>query len=93
MTTVGAIERPVARPDLVLRRVGSEWVLYDAAKDRAHVLNLTAAVIWTYCDGTHERTSIAEAIAREVPGVAASTIRGDIDGVLRRFADEGLLQY
>jgi hypothetical protein len=92
MTSVSAIARPVARADLVLRRVGSEWVLYDAAQERAHVLNLTAAVIWTYCDGEHERASIAEAIAREAPGIDAHDIRGDVDDVLRRFADEGLLR-
>jgi hypothetical protein len=92
METARALERPVARPDLVLRRVGSEWVLYDAAKERAHVLNLTAAVIWTFCDGAHERSSIADVLAREVPGLDASTIRTDIDQVLRRFADEGLLR-
>ena len=92
MTSASAIERPVARRDLVLRRVGSEWVLYDAASERAHVLNLTAAVIWTYCDGGHERSTIAEAIAHEVPGADAQSIRGDVDDALRRFADEGLLQ-
>ncbi len=92
MSTARLIGRPRARRDLVLRRVGSEWVLYDEASARAHVLNLTAAVIWTYCDGGHERSMIAEAIAREVPGVDAQSIRGDVDDALRRFADEGLLQ-
>ncbi len=82
----------MARPDLVLRRVGSEWVLYDAAQSRAHVLNLTAAVIWTYLDGAHEPSRIADALARDVPNLDPNTIRTDIDRVLRRFADEGLLQ-
>lgn len=44
---------PMARGDVVLRRVGNEWVLFEAARDRTHVLNLTAAVVWTYCDGEH----------------------------------------
>jgi len=92
MTVAGSAARPVGRPDLRLRRVGSEWVLYDAAQDKAHVLNQTAAVIWTYCDGTFERTAIADAIAREVPGLDSTRIKDDIDVVLRRFADEGLLQ-
>jgi hypothetical protein len=92
MTTMGAQARPVARPDLILRRVGSEWVLYDAAREKAHVLNQTAAVIWTYCDGTFERSSIADAIAREVPGLDTTRIRDDINDALRRFADEGLLR-
>lgn len=92
MATTSSERPPVARPDLMLRRVGSEWVLYDSAQERAHVLNLTAAIIWTYCDGTYERSSIADAIASEVPDLDITRIRHDIDDVLRRFADEGLLQ-
>jgi hypothetical protein len=88
----GAPGSPTARPDLLLRRVGSEWVLYDTTQDRAHVLNLTAAIVWTYCDGTYDRGTIADAIAGEVPGLDATRIRHDVDDVLRRFADEGLLQ-
>lgn len=92
MTTPDVRGTPTARPDVILRRVGSEWVLYDAARERAHVLNLTAAVIWTYCDGTFPPSGIADAIVREVPGLDAARIRHDIHDVLRRFADEGLLQ-
>ena len=83
---------PTARDDVLLRRVGSEWVLFDARRDRAHVLNLTAAVVWTYCDGSHDTGAIAEAIARELDGTRADTIVGDIESVLQRFAREGLLR-
>lgn len=84
---------PTARQDVLLRRVGSEWVLFDARRDRAHVLNLTAAVVWTYCDGAHGSEAIATAIVQEVPDAGnEQAIRGDIETVLRRFASEGLLQ-
>ena len=84
---------PTARQDVLLRRVGSEWVLFDARRDRAHVLNITAAVVWTYCDGSHGSEAIASAIVQEVPGAgSAQAIRSDIETVLRRFASEGLLQ-
>ena len=84
---------PTARRDVLLRRVGSEWVLFDARRDRAHVLNLTAAVVWTYCDGAHGSDAIASAIVQEVPEAGSEqTIRHDIETVLRRFASEGLLQ-
>jgi hypothetical protein len=56
------------------------------------VLNLTAAVVWTYCDGHHDTGAIAEAIARELDGTRADTIQDDIAIVLQRFAREGLLQ-
>lgn len=85
-------EKPLARPDVALRRVGSEWVLFDAGRDRAHVLNLTAAVVWTYCDGDHEPAAIASAIAHDLRTAESAAIRHDIEDVLRRFAAEGLLQ-
>ena len=91
MTPIAA-RAPVARNDVLLRRVGSEWVLFDARQDRAHVLNLTAAVIWTYCDGGHPSDAIADAIAREVPGARPPDIVGDIEAVIQRFAAEGLFQ-
>ncbi len=91
VTQVGQ-HNPIARPDLVLRRVANEWVLFDATHGRAHVLNLTAAVIWTYCDGAHPTSAIADAIARAVPDTAPERLKSDVDQALRRFADEGLLQ-
>ena len=83
---------PTARRDVELRRVGSEWVLFDARRDRAHVLNLTAAVVWTYCDGSHGSDAMADAIARALDGTPAPAVHSDIEQVLRRFRDEGLLQ-
>lgn len=84
---------PVGRTDVLLRRVGNEWVLFDSSQGRAHVLNLTAAVVWTYCDGEHPSDAIADAIGRELKGSPArSDIRADVDQVLKRFAAEGLLQ-
>ena len=83
---------PMARPDIVLRRVANEWVLFDSTQGRAHVLNLTAAVIWTYCDGHHASAAIADAIVREVRDATPDRVQTDVDTALRRFADEGLLQ-
>jgi hypothetical protein len=83
---------PTARSDVVLRRVGSEWVLFDARGDRAHVLNLTAALVWTYCDGTYGSEAMATAIASEVADTTSDRIRDDIEQTLKRFAAEGLLQ-
>jgi hypothetical protein len=83
---------PAARDDVLLRRVGSEWVLFDARRDRAHVLNLTAAVVWTYLDGTHGSDAIVEAISRDVNDSPPDSIRSDVERLLARFASEGLLR-
>ncbi|MGD0484353.1 MAG: PqqD family protein [Gemmatimonadales bacterium] len=92
MPRTPSAERPSARPDVALRRVGSEWVLYDAAGDRAHVLNATAAAVWAFCDGGHDPAAMAESIAQDIPSAEPAAIRRDIESVLRRFAAEGLLR-
>ena len=57
--------RPKARPDLVFRRVGEEWVLFDPERQVVHVLNLSAALVWSLCmEGADEgqiRAELAEA--------------------------------
>lgn len=87
-----AVERPSARADVALRRVGSEWILYDAAGDRAHILNPTAAAVWAFCDGSHDPAAMADAIAQGIPSAEPAAIRRDIEVVLQRFAAEGLLR-
>lgn len=87
-----ALALPTARDDVVLRRIGSEWVLFDPANDRAHVFNLTAAVVWTYCDGRHDPQAMASAIAGATGAADSDSIRADIEAVIRRFAAEGLLR-
>jgi hypothetical protein len=67
-------------------------VLYDAAGDRAHVLNATAAAVWAFCDGGHDPAAMAESIAQDIPSAEPAAIRRDIESVLRRFAAEGLLR-
>ena len=49
---------PRAREDVVFRRVGEEWVLFDPTAQRIHVLNLTAALVWSFCTGDHDVASI-----------------------------------
>lgn len=87
-----APSHPTARPDVALRHVGSEWVLFDAARERAHVLNQAAAVVWAHCDGRHDAAAMADAILHELPTADAAAVRRDVDEVLRRFAAEGLLR-
>jgi len=84
--------RPLARADVALRRVGSEWVLFDAARERAHVLNQAAAAVWAFCDGTRDPGEIALAIAGSVTSPEPGAIARDVEDAVRRFAAEGLLQ-
>ncbi len=53
-TTSDPMWKPVARDDVVFRRVGEDWVLFDPESQRIHVLNLTAALVWSFCTGDYE---------------------------------------
>ena len=80
--------RPRARSDLVFRRVGEDWVLFDEDGQRLHVLNLAAALVWSHCTGELDLGEIEDSVADaygeavESPGVSE---------VLDEFRAAGLL--
>lgn len=82
--------RPRRREDVVFRRVGEEWLLFDPRTQRIHVLNLPAALVWSFCEG--ER-SVSE-LESEVRGAFAAdeAEAGAVRDALSRFAEEGLLE-
>lgn len=80
--------RPRARSDLVFRRVGDEWLLFDPAARKIHVLNLTAALVWSYCTGEYDADEIAAAIVDEF---GTSGAADQVAEILRRYRHAGLL--
>ena len=82
---------PKAREDVVFRPLADEWVLFDPRRHLLHVLNLTAALVWTHCDG---ETSL-EALVEEVESAFTdppprSDLARDVDEALQRFRNEEL---
>jgi hypothetical protein len=80
--------KPRTRTDLVFRRVGPDWVVFDPSTQQIHVLNLTAALVWTHCTGEHTVAEIEGVVSNAFteaadPGVVA---------VLGEFREEGLLE-
>lgn len=63
-TTVPETERPRANPTVLYRELKTGCVLYHPGTNEAHVLNLTAAYIWTCCDGDMDVAAIAAHIAK-----------------------------
>ena len=80
--------KPRVRPELVFRRVGEDWVVFDPAEQDIHVLNLSAALVWSYCTGEHEVATIEREVARAWEDVDDPGVRE----ALREFADAGLLE-
>ena len=79
---------PRSRPDVVFRRVAGDWLLFDPAAGRIHVLNLAAALVWSHCDGT----TPVDAIRAAVRDAWQGEVSGDpVDDSLKRFRREGLL--
>jgi hypothetical protein len=52
---------PKARSEgIITKELDGEVLVYDAARDRAHCLNETAAAIWKLCDGQTTASEIAQ---------------------------------
>lgn len=82
--------RPRAREDVVLRKVGEEWLLFDPLQQRIHALNLSAALVWTHCSGDRTAQAIADAV---VVAFGTEEAREHVRPTLERFQDEGLLDH
>jgi hypothetical protein len=58
---------PTARRDrLILRELENETLVYDQARDEAHCLNHTAALVWKHCDGQTSVDEIATRLGEEL---------------------------
>lgn len=81
--------RPKARDDVVFRRVGEDWVLFDPAAQRIHVLNLTAALLWSFCTGESDVPALDREVRR---AFGAAVDDPQVSQALQGFLDEGLLE-
>lgn len=84
--------RPRAREDLVFRSLAQDWVIYDPRTRLLHVLNATAALVWSHCDGSLTPEDIADELGKALTNAPApQAVAGDVRDALSRFATEGLL--
>lgn len=81
---------PRRRGDVTLQRVGDEAILHDEANCRTHVINGSAALAWELCDGRSFDEMVGTFAAHF--GVEDQRVRGDLERVLGRFLDQGLLE-
>lgn len=88
--TIPETERPRANPTILYRELKTGCVLYHPGTNEAHVLNLTAAYIWTCCDGEMDVVGIAAHVAEvcKLPFPQALT---DVKKALRDFHAKKLL--
>lgn len=84
-------ERPKRRPDIVLRALGSDAMLYDPVADAVVKLNRTSRRVWELCEGERDATAIAAVIANEFAVGPGQNVEADVRGTIGRFARAGLL--
>lgn len=65
-------------------------VVYDSARDRVHYLNVSAAVVFTLCDGARDRDGIADAMSSVFGPGAVSP--GEVDACLAQLEQEGVVR-
>jgi len=85
-----AERRPVRMDTVNVHELDGEALIFDPGTGDTHRLNETALLIWNCCDGTHDVTEIARALA-EVYEVSAEEARDHVDRILKDFDDRGLL--
>jgi hypothetical protein len=73
-----------------IRQIKGDFILHDRRSDTVHRLNSVAAVIWQLCDGTKERSAIVSEVA-SIFSKSPSEVAADIDEILARFTDAGLI--
>jgi len=88
--TIPETERPRANPAVLYRELRSGCVLYDPGTNEAHVLNLTAAYIWTCCDGSMDVAAIAADVAKVCQLPLPQALK-DVRKALRSFHAKQLL--
>jgi PqqD family protein of HPr-rel-A system len=74
----------------MFRQVDEEWVVFDPAANQLHVLNLTAALIWSHLDGDSTPEQIA-ATVEDAFGIDAEQAAADVAAALEDFRSAGLL--
>ncbi len=59
---------------LLTREIGDELAVYDEDRDRLHVLNRTAALVWRHCDGQRTVADLAALVSRELGSPAGEHV-------------------
>ncbi len=83
--------RPRAVDRVIEHEVEEDLVLYDPSRDAVHILNTTASVVWWLCDGQRTQEEIVARVA-SLYGVKPAAVAGDVQEVLCRLRDAGVVE-
>jgi len=77
--------------ELEFRTAGSDVVVHDAANERVHVLNKTAAYILQSCDGRRSAEAIAEELSSATGAPSEQTLP-DVERALTELRELQLVR-
>ncbi|KHD08190.1 hypothetical protein PN36_03560 [Candidatus Thiomargarita nelsonii] len=80
----------VKRTDVRTIQVEDELMLHDSATEKVYVLNPTAALVWSLCDGAHTIEQMVAAVESQFSKTAAD-IPQDVSQTLDWLNEYGLL--
>jgi PqqD family protein of HPr-rel-A system len=83
--------KPKVRSDLDIVELDDELVLYDAAQDKVHYLNATAALVFKLCDGSASVWELSTEIG-EALGVPEKRVERQVRTLLKDLREVGLLE-
>ncbi len=84
-------KKPLRRDNVLARKMGDEWMLYDADNESIHVINGTAEVIWNLCDGTHGIDDMKKKLLNNFAIPRETALDDDIGGIIEEFYELGVL--
>jgi len=86
------VTNPIRNPDIVVKDIGGETLLYDTGDEAVHVLNPTAELIWELCDGEHTVEDMEQVIRAAFSVPDEHDVGEDIRLTLETFSGKGLLK-
>jgi hypothetical protein len=78
-------------PDVLMRKVGDEFVLVHMGRNQIFALNRTAARLWELLSQGHTQAQAIGRLTHEFD-VDAETAEAETQKLLRRLAEEGLVE-
>ena len=84
-------EYPTQQAGLSEQRIGDELYVYGENGETLIVLNATATLIWSLCDGTHPETAMLDLLRDLYPDIKPSVLRSDLEDCLRGFREKGMI--
>lgn len=78
-------------PDVSVRELAGEFVVFDATRSKAHALNPSVAHVWRLCDGKRSMAEVAEELTAEL-GLEKADAHAILLMSLERLEQAGLLE-